>query len=148
VAHQDATGKVIGEYSDTRLIVAFDVDKNADESPIRELCEVQHCLFNVQPSEVRSFRDVPCNIRPADIVYAKCDLGIGPNLLVVAGTRGFVRSCIDEMRITVAFEGCPTHGTSPQMLTVSESSIEKIDTGSHVPGVCRQMVSEEAKEMI
>lgn len=31
---KDATGKVIGEYSDTWLIVAFDAEKNVDESQI------------------------------------------------------------------------------------------------------------------
>jgi hypothetical protein len=119
---RDTSGKVIAEYSDTRLTVAFDVGESTHNQEGYE----SHCIFNVQPVEIRSFRDLPCDIRPGEIVRAKCDLGTGPsNILVMAGTRGFVHSCIDEVRIIVAFEGNEEHGTVPQLLTVSDTSIEK-----------------------
>lgn len=141
---KDAAGKVIGEYSDTRLTVAFDVEKHAEESDHSSpFCEGSHCLFNVQPFEIRVFRDVPCNICPGDVVRAKCDLGIGPNLLVVGGTRGLVQTYMDELRITVAFDGNPDRGTRPQLLTVSDGSIEKADSSFPAP---RQQTVEESKE--
>jgi len=83
------------------------------------------------------------HICPGDVVRAKCDLGIGPNLLVVGGTRGLVQTYVDELRITVAFDGNPDRGTSPQLLTVSDGSIEKADSSLPAP---RQQTVEESKE--
>jgi hypothetical protein len=122
---RDTAGKVVAEYSDTRLTIHFD----AAESNQNQEGYESHRTFNVQPFEIRALRDLPCDIRPGETVHSKFDLGSGPsNVLVLAGTRGVVHevhTCIDEMRIIVAFRGNEEHGKSPQLLTVSDSSIEK-----------------------
>jgi hypothetical protein len=119
---KDTAGKVVAEYSDTRLTIYFDAAESNENQEGYE----SHRTFNVQPLEIRAFRDLPCDIRPGETVHSKFDLGSGPsNVLVLAGTRGEVHACIDEMRIIVAFEGNEEHGKSPQLLTVSDSSIEK-----------------------
>lgn len=117
----DTPGKIVGEYSDTRLTVAFDAGENNQNQEGYE----SHCVFNVQPAEIRTFRNSPWNIRPGDTVRATSDLGANNFVLVLAGTRGIVHTCVDEMRIIVAFEGNLQHGTSPQLLTVGGNSIEK-----------------------
>jgi hypothetical protein len=115
----DTPGRVISEYSDTRLNIAFDVGGSTQNQESNE----SHCIFNVQPAEIRALVD---NVRRrGEIVCAKNDLGTEGNILVLAGTRGTVHSYIDASRIVVAFEGNEERGTSPQLLTVSESSIEK-----------------------
>jgi hypothetical protein len=118
---RDTAGKVIAEYSDTRLTVDFNVSESNQNQEGYE----SHCVFNVQPVEIRAFRDSPCDMRPGEIVHSKFDLGTEDNVLVLAGTRGTVHACIDELRIIVAFEGNEEHGKSPQLLTVTDTSIEK-----------------------
>jgi hypothetical protein len=126
---RDTPGQVIAEYSDTRLTIDFKVgESNQNQEGYQT-----HCAFNVQPVEIRAFCDLQCDMRPGQIVYAKCDLGTGPsNVLVLAGTRGMVQACIDELRIIVAFEGNEEQGKIPQLLTVSDTSIEKA-SGVAVP---------------
>jgi hypothetical protein len=143
VVPRDTPGTVLSEYSDTRLNVAFDVGESDQNQESYE----SHCVFNVQPVEIRALPSL--DIRPGDIVFTNCDLGTDGNVAVLAGTRGTVRTCIDELRIIVAFEGNEEHSINPQLLTVSESSIEKdIKTRAreHLQEQARIILEEDAKQ--
>jgi hypothetical protein len=52
---RDTPGKVVAEYNDTRLTVAFDVGGANQNQEGHE----SHCFFNVQPVEIRTFCDSP-----------------------------------------------------------------------------------------
>jgi len=109
------SGIVMGEYSDTRLTIAFEVEGQG-----------RNTHFNVLPMEIRAFCDTPCDMPPGQIVQARTDLVSMNSVVVKAGTRGVVIACMDEMRIVVSFDGTDeTDATTHQCLTVTFNTIEK-----------------------
>merc|ERR1719491_2070286 len=82
IVPKDTPGKVIAEYSDTRLTVAFDIG----EMNQRQEGYDGQSIFNLLPAEIRVFRDTSSYVHVGDPVRAKKDLGITPvNVLVLAG---------------------------------------------------------------
>jgi hypothetical protein len=116
-------GVIIGEYSDTRLTVAFETTENQNQEQGYD----SHSNFNVLPPDIRVYRETPCDMPLGQIVRAKTDLGSGRSLLVKVGTRGTVIAYIDEWRIIVSFEANEEDGTCQQVLTVTEGALEKVD---------------------
>lgn len=119
----NATGIVMGEYSDARLTVAFDVEG-----------EGQSTHFNVPPTEVRAFCEIPSDMYPGQIVQARSDL-VSTNYVVIlkAGTRGVVIGVMDEMRVIVSFSGDDETDAQTRCLTVPYSAIEKAADTTEMP---------------
>lgn len=119
-------GTIIGEYSDTRLTVAFMVDCQGTQTL---------CHFNVLPMEIRTFCDAPCNLPPGQVVRARHDLVSMNCAIVKAGTRGVIVACMDDTRIIVSFDGCEETDTK-QCLTVAENCIEKTNLEGEMMNIC------------
>jgi hypothetical protein len=111
-------GMIAGEYSDTRLVVVFDLgDQNSLPT-----------AFNISPMELRTFSEAPCDILPGELVRARTDLISIDSIVVRAGTPGQVIACIDESRIIVSFDACEGAGSLQCLrLTVACSALEKTD---------------------
>lgn len=127
-------GIVVGEYSDTRLTVAFDHD--TEDS-------LGRTLVNLLPLEIRVFSDTPCDMPPGQAVKALTDL-FSTNVAVQAGTRGVVVGCHDEMTIVVAFDGTEEVNTT-QCLTVAIGSIEKITNDENRTDELNRLVSTDVE---
>jgi len=108
-------GTILGEYSDTRLTVVFELDDQACQSH-----------YNISPMELRVFSEAACDIFPGEVVLAKTDLISVDSVVVRAGTPGTVLAFVDETRIIVSFEDCEGAGSSRCCnMTVACDALEK-----------------------
>jgi len=109
-------GRILAEFSETRLTVAFDRAEAGNQS-----------CFNVLPLEIQPWCELSPDMPAGEKVRVTMDLVCPNSLLIKAGTLGSVVSGVSDMRVLVMFEAQDTEEDKrDHMLTVDSSSIRKV----------------------
>jgi len=96
VVQAGCRGTVLGEFSDSRLTIAFDTPEDGTQS-----------CFNVMPMEILPWCESPAGYPTGASVLTTHHLMSQNVLIVQAGTRGVVLSGVDHSQVLVLFEGAP-----------------------------------------
>jgi hypothetical protein len=108
-------GRILAEFSETRLTVAFDRAEAGSQS-----------CFNVLPLEIQPWCELSADMPAGEKVRVTMDLVCPNSMVIKVGTLGSIVSGVSDMRVMVMFEAQDTEEDKRErMLTVDSSSIQK-----------------------
>jgi len=108
-------GKVLAEFSDTRLTVSFDLPQGNGQS-----------CYNVLPMEITPWQAPPSHLPVGQHVKATQDL-LHLNHLIRKGTPGIVQGGVDDTQVMVCFDTSCESASGYRYSTVMINSVEPVE---------------------